>query len=383
MKQLFSFVLILFFLSSYQNGYSQTIGKGYYLLTTKWQGRGKALDVINDGDNDKLILESVANVSGQAWKFTSLGGGYYRLTNQWQGEEKALDIVNDGTNNQLQMANSADVSGQAWKLTDLGNGYYRLTNQWLGEGKSLDVVNDGRNNQLQMANTANSTGQWWKITPLFPEEEETTDTEEAKLEDFKAVFLHGFKVMVRKQTAEEENTKKIIAILSEKLGEITNAMDMKHLNLLRKIPIWVEFKKYDKALAWYHISEGWLANNGYPVELVNSIEICGIANFIDFQENQSHNVILHELGHAYHAMLSKELKEKIASAYENAVKSGKYEQVPDSEGQVLRHYALENESEYFAELTVTFFGRGYYVPFTREELKEFDPMGYADRKSVV
>ncbi len=193
MKQLFSFVLFFFALLCYQNVYAQTIGKGYYLLTTKWQGRGKALDVVNDGDNDKLILESVANVSGQAWKFTPLGDGYYRLTNQWQGEEKSLDIVNDGTNNQLQMANSANVSGQVWKLTSLGNGHYRLTNRWLGEGKSLDVVNDGRNNQLQMANTANSTGQWWKITPLFPEEEKTTDTKEAKLEDFKPIFLHGFK----------------------------------------------------------------------------------------------------------------------------------------------------------------------------------------------
>jgi Mlc titration factor MtfA (ptsG expression regulator) len=88
------------------------------------------------------------------------------------------------------------------------------------------------------------------------------------------------------------------------------------------------------------------------------------------------------LGHAYHHSLTQELKEKITAAYENAVKSGKYEQVPDSEGQVLRHYALENESEYFAELTATFFGRGYYVPFTREDLKEFDPMGYQMIKEV-
>jgi hypothetical protein len=372
---------ILIFILFYQNVYSQVVEGGYYRLTTKWLGKGKALDVVNDGENNKLTLASTANVSGQLWKFTSLGNGYYRLTNQWQGEEKSLDIVNDGVNNQLQMANSAMVSGQAWKITDLGNGYYRLTNKWLGENKSLDVVNDGENDKLQMADTGNLTGQWWKIDLVFSTEE-STDTEEAKIEDFKAVFLHGFKVMVRKQTAEEENTKKIIAILSEKLGEITNAMEMKHLNLLRKIPIWIEFKKYDKALAWYHISEDWLANNGYPVELVNSVEICGIANFIDFQENQSYNVILHELGHAYHHSLTQELKEKITAAYENAVKSGKYEQVPDSEGQVLRHYALENESEYFAELTATFFGRGYYVPFTREDLKEFDPMGYQMIKEV-
>jgi hypothetical protein len=85
---------------------------------------------------------------------------------------------------------------------------------------------------------------------------------------------------------------------------------------------------------------------------------------------------LHELGHAYHHSLSEDLKEKVLAAYKNALKSGKYEQVADFQGQVVRHYGLDNEGEYFAELTATFFGRGYYVPFTRQELKTFDPMGY-------
>ena len=91
--------------------------------------------------------------------------GYHRLTTEWQGEGKSLDVVNDGENNKLQLANTGNYSGQHWKITP-ENGYYRLTTEWQGEGKSLDVVNDGENNKLQLANTGNYSGQHWKITPI-------------------------------------------------------------------------------------------------------------------------------------------------------------------------------------------------------------------------
>lgn len=140
----------------------------YYRLTTQWQGDGKSLDVVNDGNNNRLQLANTGNYSGQFWKFTNLGGGFYRMTTQWQGDGKSLDVINDGNNNQIQLANTGNYSGQFWKVQSMGNGYYRLTTQWQGEGKSLDVVNDGINNRLQLAATGNYSGQYWKLTPLSP-----------------------------------------------------------------------------------------------------------------------------------------------------------------------------------------------------------------------
>ena len=136
----------------------------FYRLTTAWQGEGKSLDIVNDGQNNKIQLASTGKYSGQLWKIQKVGEGYYRLTNQWLGADKSLDIINDGKNNRLQMANTGNYTGQLWKIEKLGNGYYRLTTKWLGTGKSLDVVNDGKNNRLQMANTGNYSGQSWKIT---------------------------------------------------------------------------------------------------------------------------------------------------------------------------------------------------------------------------
>jgi hypothetical protein len=42
-----------------------------------------------------------------------------------------------------------------------------------------------------------------------------------------------------------------------------------------------------------------------------------------------------------------------------------------------RHYALSNDREYFAELTESYFGKNDFEPFTRDELRAFDPDGYA------
>jgi len=143
--------------------------KSYYRLTTKWQGDGKSLDVVNDGkSNNQLILAKTGKFSGQFWKITPVGGGYYRLTTEWQGSGKSLDVVNDGkNNNQLILAKTGKFSGQFWKITSMGAGYYRLTTQWQGEGKSLDIVNDRKNNnQPILADTGNYFGQFWKISKV-------------------------------------------------------------------------------------------------------------------------------------------------------------------------------------------------------------------------
>jgi hypothetical protein len=44
-----------------------------------------------------------------------------------------------------------------------------------------------------------------------------------------------------------------------------------------------------------------------------------------------------------------------------------------SNGQHERHYALNNAKEYFTEATDAYFGMNDLQPFTRAELKAFDP----------
>lgn len=140
----------------------------YYRLTTQWQGDNKSLDIVSDGQNDKLILAQTGNYDGQLWRFTALGNGYYRLTTKSQGDGKSLDILNDANKNRPILARTADHSRQKWKITPMGNGYYRLTTQGQGDSKSLDIINDNSKNKPILANTTNASGQMWKISQVRP-----------------------------------------------------------------------------------------------------------------------------------------------------------------------------------------------------------------------
>lgn len=365
----------LFLVLFSQSVYSQTFDNGYYRLTTQWQGEGKSLDVINDGVNNKLQLANTANASGQFWKITSVGGGYYRLTTQWLGENKSLDVVNDGVNNKLQLAATTNASGQFWKIETVGNGYYRLTTKWLGIGKSLDVVNDGSNNKLQLADSTNVSGQYWKIVALFSNTSTTTAISNTRPKNFKPIYLQGFKINIDTETAQTAEAKEALAILSEKLKELPNLIKPAQFNVLKKVPIWIQYKLLNDGAVWYHPSKDWLVSNGYPAELEKSIEIKNLRNFIDWQDDQPF-MVLHELAHAYHDTLNVELKSKITKAYKTALADGKYNKVPYIRGGTQRHYAMNNENEYFAELTESYFGKNDYFPFNRKELQEFDPIGY-------
>ena len=151
---------------SIEDSMSAEFGDGWYRFTTKFQGDGKSLDVINDSQDNKLILAKTGNFTGQKWKITKLSDGYYRLTTKFQGEGKSLDVVNDSQDNKLILAKTGNYTGQKWKITKLSDGYYRLTTKFQGEGKSLDVVNDAQDNKLTLAKTGNFTGQKWKITKV-------------------------------------------------------------------------------------------------------------------------------------------------------------------------------------------------------------------------
>ena len=134
-------------------------GSGYHRFTTMWQGIDKSLDIINDGDNDKIHLAGTGNYSGQFWKITPAGNGYYRLSSMWQGEGKPLSY----SNGKLHLGTAMDSDHQYWKITKNRNGYYKLSNKNKGDDYSMDVINDGKNTRLHMAGDGNYSGQYWKI----------------------------------------------------------------------------------------------------------------------------------------------------------------------------------------------------------------------------
>ena len=53
-----------------------------------------------------------------------------------------------------------------------------------------------------------------------------------------------------------------------------------------------------------------------------------------------------------------------------------------SGGRRVRHYALTNHKEYFAEATEAYLYRNDFYPFVRAELQQVDPGGHALLESI-
>jgi hypothetical protein len=134
-------------------------------------GSDNCLDIIEDGENNRLTMARCGNIAGQRWSLTAseTNPESYQLQNPFTGADKCLDIINEGENNKLIMAKCSKVAGQLWRVTPSktipGNsGYYFVTNELTGESNCLNVIEDGRNNKLTMAKCDNISGQSWKIT---------------------------------------------------------------------------------------------------------------------------------------------------------------------------------------------------------------------------
>ena len=126
----------------------------------------------------------------------------------------------------------------------------------------------------------------------------------------------------------------------------------------------------------YHPDGRWLSERGLNAEKGGGIDIPDINGFL-MNVGQQPGMILHELTHAYHWRALGEKNEDIVRAYQNAKSAGLYAQVKSVDGSVGAAYASNNEKEYFAEITEAYFLKNDFFPFTREELRSYDPGGYA------
>ena len=86
--------------------------------------------------------------------------------------------------------------------------------------------------------------------------------------------------------------------------------------------------------------------------------------------------VLHELANAYHDQVLGFDEPRIQAAYERYKKSGHGDKVLLITGQRVRHYALTDHKEFFAEMTEAYFGTNDFFPFNRAELMTDEPEIY-------
>jgi hypothetical protein len=144
---------------------------------------------------------------------------------------------------------------------------------------------------------------------------------------------------------------------------------------LREVPIWIEVAHPRHPCMCYHISPEWLVAHDMNPLKAGAVEIANCKNFLQWSIDQPW-MVLHELAHAYHHRVLGLNNPEILAAFERAVECKSYESVLHIHGDERRHYALNNDQEYFAEATECYFGTNDFYPFVRAELKQHDPNMY-------
>ena len=195
--------------------------------------------------------------------------------------------------------------------------------------------------------------------------------------------IEGWTVRVNKALLKDEKElgDRVLALLRVKLYEINRVVPEKALGELHKVRIWVEVEDKPWPGGCYHPSREWLTENGFNPDKAGAVEIGNAANFLTWTLDQP-AMVLHELAHAYHHRVLGYDNEDIKAAYKQAVESGKYESVLRYNGEMEKAYALNNDQEYFAELSEAYFGVNDYYPFVRAEVKQHDPVMYEVLRKV-
>ncbi len=171
--------------------------------------------------------------------------------------------------------------------------------------------------------------------------------------------------------------------LANHLQRIEYILPEDRVSQLKKMRIWIELNNEKLGSMQYHPDRGWLVKNGHDPRLVKHVHIPRAGDLIKRSTWAKHPyVILHELAHAYHDQVLSFDHPDVLKVFNEAKEKGIYEDVLLFTGRKVRHYALTNHKEYFAETTEAYLGVNDFYPFVRAELKEHDPSGFALMETV-
>ncbi|MSQ97147.1 MAG: metallopeptidase [Gemmataceae bacterium] len=185
------------------------------------------------------------------------------------------------------------------------------------------------------------------------------------------------------QAPNEEIGKKALRFLENKLADIIVVVPQDRVKKLQTVTIVLDLSHGKLTSMQYHPSAGWLKANGYSADLAKCVHLPRAADLPTKRNiNEQPWVILHELAHAYHDQVLGFDEPHIVEAYERYKKSGRGEKTLLFNGKRVRHYALTNHKEFFAEMTEAYFGVNDFFPFNRAELREAEPEIYSLLKDI-
>jgi hypothetical protein len=193
--------------------------------------------------------------------------------------------------------------------------------------------------------------------------------------DYVRKNARSFPVYVAPEFKDHDSTllQRCLEVLETNAKRIEDVVPGAALKRIATTPIWLEYEPDKSYGGIYFTSEEWLAANDISLAKANSIQF---TSSLGVMLGNALNPLLHELAHAYHHLVLTHGYRPILAAYERARASGRYNAVKYISGRSERAYAITSYLEFFAELSEAYFGTNDFYPFTRSDLKEFDPSSY-------
>jgi len=171
--------------------------------------------------------------------------------------------------------------------------------------------------------------------------------------------------------------------LTRQLQQVNRVVADEPLAKLKRVTIWVNRESAGSICMAYHPGAQWLKDRDLNPEMALGVEMGNVKNFVSWTYEQPW-MVMHELAHAYHHQFLEDGFENkvVKAAFEKAMASKKYEKILHWNGSETKHYATNNQMEYFAELTESYFGTNDFYPFVRAELMTYDRASYALMETI-
>lgn len=177
---------------------------------------------------------------------------------------------------------------------------------------------------------------------------------------------------------QQELGERALALLTAKLAEIQLIVAPDRVAVLQRVPIVLDLTHGSLKSMQYHPSVEWLVNNGFAPELAKCVHIPLAGQFASARHQHVQPwCVMHELAHAYHDQVLAFNNAKVKEVWQRYVESGHGVRALHVDGRQVRHYAMTNEKEFFAEMTEAYLGTNDFYPFVHAELKEAEPETFA------
>ncbi|MCP4092690.1 MAG: hypothetical protein GY747_04505 [Planctomycetes bacterium] len=190
---------------------------------------------------------------------------------------------------------------------------------------------------------------------------------------YKKIEVEGWTVFVQKELySKEELRTQVLDLLKIKLWEIATRLPKDAVEHLQTVELRMHLAHDKNEGAAYHPSAAWLRDNDMPEDWARGIEFGNAKNFLAWSQQQP-AMVLHELAHAWHDRVLGWDHAEIKQVFQTVADAGTLEEVIYVSGGTQRAYGLNNQMEFFAEMSEAWWSTNDMYPFVRGELLQALP----------